>query len=160
MLTRLKLGGHGSRPQFSKDSIVAMGEAILALQTIVSRNVSPYYAAVVSICCAQSGDPDGTSVMPQKALLRGTTRSYEPEVQDLIERRMNEIAQGIAQTYGIKATVNYTRLYPAMYNTPENVQAARVPLGLPMLKNSLARRAARIFPSCFWSGRGAYSVLG
>ena len=118
-------GGHGSRPQFAKDSIVAMGEAILALQTIVSRNVSPYYAAVVSICCAQSGDPDGTSVMPQKALLRGTTRSYEPEVQDLIERRMNEIAQGIAQTYGIKATVNYTRLYPAMYNTPENVQAAR-----------------------------------
>lgn len=118
-------GGHGSRPQFAKDSIVAMGEAILALQTIVSRNVAPNYAAVVSICCAQSGDPDGTSVMPQKALLRGTTRSYEPEVQDLIERRMNEIAQGIAQTYGIKATVNYTRLYPAMYNTPENVQAAR-----------------------------------
>lgn len=118
-------GGHGSRPQFAKDSIVAMGEAILALQTIVSRNVAPNYAVVVSICCAQSGDPNGTSVMPQKALLRGTTRSYEPEVQDLIERRMNEIAQGIAQTYGIKAKVNYTRLYPAMYNTPENVQAAR-----------------------------------
>lgn len=118
-------GGHGSRPQFARDSIVAMGEAILALQTIVSRNVAPNYAAVVSICCAQSGDPNGTSVMPQKALLRGTTRSYEPEVQDLIERRMNEIAQGIAQTYGIKAKVNYTRLYPAMYNTPENVQAAR-----------------------------------
>lgn len=118
-------GGHGSRPQFAKDSIVAMGEAILALQTIVSRNVAPNYAAVVSICCAQSGDPNGTSVMPQKALLRGTTRSYEPEVQDLIERRMNEIAQGIAQTYGIKAKVNYTRLYPAMFNTPENVQAAR-----------------------------------
>lgn len=118
-------GGHGSRPQFAKDSIVAMGEAILALQTIVSRNVAPNYAAVVSICCAQSGDPNGTSVMPQKALLRGTTRSYEPEVQDLIERRMNEIAQGIAQTYGIKAKVNYTRLYPAMYNTPEHVQAAR-----------------------------------
>lgn len=118
-------GGHGSRPQFAKDSIVAMGEAILALQTIVSRNVAPNYAAVVSICCAQSGDPNGTSVMPQKALLCGTTRSYEPEVQDLIERRMNEIAQGIAQTYGIKAKVNYTRLYPAMYNTPENVQAAR-----------------------------------
>lgn len=118
-------GGHGSRPQFAKDSIVAMGEAILALQTIVSRNVAPNYAAVVSICCAQSGDPNGTSVMPKKALLRGTTRSYESEVQDLIERRMNEIAQGIAQTYGIKAKVNYTRLYPAMYNTPENVQAAR-----------------------------------
>lgn len=118
-------GGHGSRPQFTKDPVVAMGEAILALQTIVSRNMSPYNAAVVSVCCAQAGDPDGTSVIPQKALLRGTTRSYEPEVQDLIERRMTEIAQGIAKTYDLTADVKYTRLYPAMYNTPENVAVAR-----------------------------------
>lgn len=118
-------GGHGSRPQFAKDPVVAMGEAIVALQTIVSRNMSPYYSAVVSIGCAQAGDANGTSVIPQKALLRGTTRSYEPEVQDMIERRINEIAEGIAKTYGIQAQVTYTRLYPAMYNTPENVQAAR-----------------------------------
>lgn len=117
-------GGHGSRPQLVKDPVVAMGEAILALQTIVSRNMSPYNAAVVSVCCAQAGDPDGTSVIPQKALLRGTSRSYEPEVQDMIERRMTEIAQGIAKTYDLTAEVKYIRLYPAMYNSPEHVAAA------------------------------------
>ena len=114
-------GGHGSRPQFARDPVIAMGEAILALQTLVSRNISPQLAAVVSVCCAQAGDPNGVSVIPQKAMLSGTTRSYEPEVQDTIERRINEIAHGIAKTYDIDAEVKYTRLYPAMYNTPENI---------------------------------------
>ena len=57
-------------------------------------------------------------------MLSGTTRSYEPEVQVTIERRINEIAHGIAKTYDIDAEVKYTRLYPAMYNTPEKVEAA------------------------------------
>ena len=64
-------GGHGSRPQFARDPVVAMGEAIMALQTIVSRTVNPQLASVVSIGCAQAGDPNGTSVIPQKALLPG-----------------------------------------------------------------------------------------
>lgn len=118
-------GGHGSRPHFAKDPVLAMGEAIGALQSIVSRNVDPNLSAVVSIGCAQAGDPNGTSVIPQIALIRGTTRSYEPEVRDLIERRIKEIAEGIAQTHGIKAEAKYIRLYPAMYNTPDEVAAAK-----------------------------------
>ena len=117
-------GGHGSRPQLARDPVIAMGEAIMALQTIVSRTVNPQLAAVVSICCAQAGDPNGTSVIPQKALLRGTTRCYEPEVRDTIERRIKEIAAGIAQTYGITANAKFIRLYPAMYNTPAEVERA------------------------------------
>ena len=100
-------GGHGSRPQFARDPVIAMGEAIMALQTIVSRTVNPQLASVVSIGCAQAGDPNGTSVIPQKALLRGTTRCYEPEVRDTIERRIKEIASGIAQTYGITANAKF-----------------------------------------------------
>ena len=80
---------------------------------------------MVSVCCAQSGDPDGTSVVPQKSLIRGTARSYEPEVRDLIDRRIHEIADGIAQTYGMKAEAKYIRLYPAMYNTPNEVAEAK-----------------------------------
>lgn len=118
-------GGHGSRPQLTRDPVVAMGEAILALQTLVSRNINPQLSAVVSVGCAQSGDPNGTSVVPQKSLIRGTTRSYEPEVRDLIERRIKEIADGIAQMYGLTAHTKYVRLYPAMYNTPEKVEVAR-----------------------------------
>ena len=118
-------GGHGSRPHFVKDPVIAMAEAILALQTVVSRNTDPNLCAVVSVCCAQSGDPDGTSVVPQKSLIRGTARSYEPEVRDLIDRRIHEIADGIAQTYGMKAEAKYIRLYPAMYNTPNEVAEAK-----------------------------------
>ena len=118
-------GGHGSRPHFVKDPVIAMAEAILALQTVVSRNTDPNLCAVVSVCCAQSGDPDGTSVVPQKSLIRGTARSYEPEVRDLIDRRIHEIADGIAQTYDMKAEAKYIRLYPAMYNTPNEVAEAK-----------------------------------
>lgn len=118
-------GGHGSRPQLAKDVVVAMGETILALQTVVARNLNPQQSGVISVGCAQAGDPNGTSVLPQKALIRGTTRSYEPEVRDLIERRIKEIAQGVAQMYGISAKAQYTRLYPAMYNTPERVEEAQ-----------------------------------
>ena len=117
-------GGHGSRPQFAKDPVVAMGETILALQTIVSRNAAPDKSCVVSVGCAQAGDPNGTSVIPQKSALYGTCRSYEPEVRDLIEKRICEIAHGIAAVYGIEAHPVYTRLYPAMYNTPEKVEKA------------------------------------
>ena len=69
-------GGHGARPHMAKDPVVAMGETILALQTIVSRNVEPDKACVVSIGCAQAGSPQGTSVIPQKAYLCGTTRCW------------------------------------------------------------------------------------
>ena len=109
----------------AKDPVVAMGETILALQTIVSRNVEPDKACVVSIGCAQAGSPQGTSVIPQKAYLCGTTRCWLPDVRDLIEKRIVEIAQGVASVYGIKAHPVFTRLYPAMYNDPDRVAQAK-----------------------------------
>ncbi len=118
-------GGHGARPHMAKDPVVAMGETILALQTIVSRNVEPDKACVVSIGCAQAGSPQGTSVIPQKAYLCGTTRCWLPDVRDLIEKRIVEIAQGVASIYGIKAHPVFTRLYPAMYNDPDRVAQAK-----------------------------------
>ena len=118
-------GGHGSRPQMAHDPVVAAAEAVGALQSIVSRNVSPELSAVVSVCSLQAGDSNGTSVIPQKAVIRGTARSFEPQVRDLIERRIATIAEGIAMAHEMQATPVYTRLYPAMYNTPERVQEAR-----------------------------------
>ena len=95
-------GGHGSKPQLTHDPVVAASEAVLALQTIVSRNVNPDDAAVVSVCSIEAGTHEGTSVIPQSATLRGTVRTYEKDVQDLIELRMHEIANGIA-------VMNYSR---------------------------------------------------
>lgn len=118
-------GGHGSRPHLARDPVVAAGEALLALQTIPSRSVEPGKAAVVSVCSLTAGNTGGTSVIPQKALLRGTTRSFEPEVEDTIETRMKQIAEGIALANDMTAEVRYTRLYPAMYNDPDRTADAR-----------------------------------
>lgn len=119
------MGGHGSRPHLAKDPIVAASEAVLALQTIASRSVSPDDTAIVSVCNITSGTANSVSVIPQTAVLRGTSRSYTPEAQDIIERRLREIAAGVAMTYGMKADVKYTRLYPAMHNDPELTRKAR-----------------------------------
>lgn len=118
-------GGHGSKPQLTHDPVVAASEAVLALQTIVSRNVNPDDVAVVSVCSIEAGTREGTSVIPQSATLRGTVRTYEKDVQDLIELRMHEIANGIAVMFGMNPTVTYNRLYPALYNDPERTAEAR-----------------------------------
>lgn len=117
-------GGHGSRPQFVHDPIVAASECVLALQTIISRSAPADMAAVVSVGCVEAGDRNGTSVVPQFATLRGTARSYEPEIRELIIRRMKTIAEGIAHAHEMKAEANYTKLYPSMYNDPAMVENA------------------------------------
>lgn len=118
-------GGHGSRPQLVQDSIVAMGEAISAIQTIASRNCSPDKACVVSVCYVKAGDAKGSSVIPQEAVFGGTTRSYEPEVRALIEKRIGEICQGVGMAHGVEVDYRYNKLYPSMYNTPERVTEAK-----------------------------------
>lgn len=117
-------GGHGSRPQFARDPLVAACECVLALQSIISRSVDPQKAAVVSVGCVRSGSEDGPSVIPEQSSIIGTCRSFEPEVQETIITRMRAIADGIALANDMKADVEYTKLYPAMYNNPELVQKA------------------------------------
>ena len=92
-----------------------MGAQIVnQLQSIVSRNVDPLQAAVISICVFQAGRAE--NVIPQHALLRGTARSLSPEVRKLIERRVREVVEGTAKTYGAKAEVSYSSGYPVLVN--------------------------------------------
>jgi hippurate hydrolase len=108
------LGGHAARPNKSVDTVLVGCQIINNLQSIVSRNVDPLEAAVVSICVFQAGTTD--NVIPQTAKLRGTARSLLPEVQDLIEKRMHEIIEGTAKLYGARAKLNYKRSYPVLKN--------------------------------------------
>jgi amidohydrolase len=108
------LGGHAARPNKSVDTVLVGCQIINNLQSIVSRNVDPLEAAVVSICVFQAGTTD--NVIPQTAKLRGTARSLLPEVQDVIEKRMHEIIEGTAKLYGAKAKLNYKRSYPVLKN--------------------------------------------
>src|SRR5712691_10271644 len=83
------VGGHAARPQFSVDTVLVGAQIINAIQSVVSRNVDPLEAAVVSICMFHAGNTD--NVIPQTAQLRGTARSLTPAVRDILERRLHEV---------------------------------------------------------------------
>jgi hippurate hydrolase len=108
-------GGHGgASPHKAVDSILIGSEIVSALQSIVARNVDPIKTAVISICVFQAGS--AANVIPPTATLKGTVRTLDPEVRDLVERRIAEVADGIARAYGGSAETKYTRLYPATIN--------------------------------------------
>ena len=109
-------------PHLGRDPMPFAAHVINALQTIVSRNIDPLEAGVVSVTQVHGGDT--WNVIPQEVVLRGTVRSFLPEVQDLIERRMGEIVAGIAATFEMTATLRYERRYPATINSPAETQHA------------------------------------
>ena len=107
-------GGHAARPHVSIDTVLVGAQIINAIQSIVSRNVDPLEAAVVSICVFQAGTTD--NVIPQTAQLRGTARSLTPKVRDLLEARLREVVTGTAQLYGATTKLTYRRDYPITRN--------------------------------------------
>ncbi len=107
-------GAHASRPHVSTDPVAIGCQLHAALQTIVARNVDPLKSAVVSITMFHAGE--ASNVIPQTAKLRGTVRSLEGSVRDLLQRRMNEICDGVALAHGAKIKLAYNRGYPVTAN--------------------------------------------
>ena len=115
-------GAHAAMAYTGKDPMLFAAHAINALQTIVSRNLHPLDAGVVSVTQVHGGDT--WNVIPQEVVLRGTVRTFKREVQDLIEERMNRIVAGVAATFDMTATLRYERRYPAMVNAATETQHA------------------------------------
>ena len=114
-LTLQGQGGHGAMPHITRDPLPAAAQIVLALQTIVARNVDPVKQAVVSVTQIHGGD--AYNVIPQTALIAGTARSFAPEVRDLIERRVGAIAHGVGEALQIEVDVRYERGYPPTVNS-------------------------------------------
>ncbi len=110
-------GGHGAHPYQTIDPIVVAANMVTALQTIVSRNVHPLEAAVLSFGHIHAGAATAASVIPGQAKLVGTVRTFSDEVQKVVEARMRALIESIAQGYGASAEFNYVRNYPATINT-------------------------------------------
>jgi amidohydrolase len=108
------VGGHAARPHLAVDTILVGAQIVNQVQSIVSRNVDPLDAAVISICTFQAGSAD--NIIPQTARLRGTVRSLRPEVRDLLGRRVPEVVEATARAYGATAKVNLRRGYPVLRN--------------------------------------------
>jgi amidohydrolase len=117
-------GGHGAHAYLAIDPVLVTAHIITAVQSIVSRNVRPIDGAVISLCAMHAGDPGAMSVIPDKATLVGTVRTFRPEVQALIERRLAEVCSAIALGLGATATVRYERIYPATINSPAEANFA------------------------------------
>ena len=108
-------GGHaGAAPHEAIDSVLIGAQIINALQSIVSRNVDPLKSAVISITMFEAGS--AFNVIPETVTLGGTVRTLDPEIRDLVERRIGEVASGVARAYGGSAETKYIRLYPATIN--------------------------------------------
>ncbi|WP_457742262.1 M20 metallopeptidase family protein [Thermococcus sp.] len=117
------LGGHGAYPHVAKDPIPAGAETVLALQTIVSRNVSPFETAVVSVTAFNSGTTH--NVIPEEAELKGTFRFYNEEVGKLIETRIREIVSHVAQAHELESSAEIVELVPPTINDAEMANFAR-----------------------------------
>ncbi|MEJ5216612.1 M20 aminoacylase family protein [Cognatishimia sp. D5M38] len=108
-------GGHAAKPHETIDTTLMTAQAIVALQSIASRNADPVEQIVVSVTGIQTPTMP-FNVIAQTVTIRGTARTLSKENRDLAEKRITEICEGIATTFGGVAHVNYMRGYPIMAN--------------------------------------------
>ena len=124
-ITLKGMGGHGAMPHTSIDTLVAASSIVMALQTIVSRNVDPLQTAVVTVGALQAGQAN--NVIPDEATLKLSVRALDPQVRSLLKQRIIELVQLQAQSYGVKANIDWREGYAVLVNTPEHTEfAARV----------------------------------
>ena len=156
-------GGHAAQPHMAIDPIVVAASIVQAWQSIVSRNVDPLEAGVVSVTQIHAGH--AWAVIPEEVVLRGTVRTFKPAVQALIERRLQELGAGIAAAHGCTLEFRYERRFPATINTgPETDFAARVATNLLGSENILRDAAPSMGSEDFgWMlqvKQGNYAWLG
>lgn len=94
-------GGHGGIPHRNVDPVVAAAAVIQALQTVISRNVSPVDSGVISICSVHAGGDRIQNVIPDEVRMYGTIRAYKEETEYMMHRRVREICEGIGTAYGV-----------------------------------------------------------
>jgi hippurate hydrolase len=117
------IGGHGAMPHFAADPVVAGSAIVMALQSIVSRNTPPLEMSVITVGSFQAGQVN--NVIPQRALLKLSVRALSREVHAMLKKRIAELVQAQAQSYGVTATVDFVSGYPVLVNTKEETDFAR-----------------------------------
>jgi amidohydrolase len=158
-------GGHGAHAYLAVDPVLVAAHIITAAQSIVSRNVKPVDSAVVSLCAIQGGDLHAMSVIPGKATIVGTVRTFSAQVQDLVERRLQELCSAVALGFGATASVQIERIYPATVNSPaEALFAGDVAQALVgesnVVRNMEPSMGAEDFSFMLQAKPGAYMRIG
>ncbi len=122
-VTLTGVGGHASTPEVTHDPIVAGASIVMALQTLVSRNLDPMEAGVVTVGVFQAGR--ASNAIPQSAKLTVDARAFTTEVADLLKRRIPEVIRLQAESFGVQATLTPMTGYPVLVNDVAMTQFAR-----------------------------------
>lgn len=107
-------GGHGAIPDMTFDPVIAAAQIVTALQTIVSRNVSPLDTAVVSVTSVHTGT--AFNIIPQEAMLEGTIRTFDIGVRQKVLKRFEQIIRGTGEALGCQVEINIKRITPVLIN--------------------------------------------
>ncbi|GGA00027.1 amidohydrolase [Paenibacillus marchantiophytorum] len=157
-------GGHGAIPDQSIDPIVAASAIVMGLQTAVSREISPFEPAVVTIGSFQAGEAN--NVIPHRAALTGTVRTFAKTTQLGMEERLTRIIHSIAEAYRCEAKVRYIEQTPVLINHDDALQHVESVINLMLLpenrveaKPTMAGEDFSLYleriPGCFfWLGSG------
>lgn len=157
------VGGHGAYPQDTSDPVIAAAGMTQAIQTIVSRNHHALNDLVVSVTQIHTGTAE--NIIPDAAYINGTIRSFDPKVQQMVWRRLREIVDGQAASYGVQAELKIDEGYPATVNDPERVtfaaDVARDVAGeAPVVTDRQREMGAEDFSFMLNERPGAYLFLG
>ncbi|MEP7240999.1 MAG: M20 aminoacylase family protein [Devosia sp.] len=115
-------GGHAALPHNTIDPVTVAAQLILALQTIVSRNVDPMREALLSVTMIEAGQ--AFNIIPRSVKLTGTIRTLDETVRGFMEERLRAVTNGIAATFGATAAISYRNGYPVTVNAPEQTAFA------------------------------------
>ena len=157
------LGGHAAEPHNTADTIVIGAQIVNALQTIAARNANPLRSVVVSVTQFHAGTTH--NIIPEEAFISGTVRSLDEGVRDLAERRIGEIANGIAAAHGATIDYDFERACPVTVNHPaETEHAARAAIdvvGSERVDTDVdPSMAGEDFAFMLQSRPGAYILIG
>ncbi|WP_336331664.1 M20 aminoacylase family protein [Pseudomonas putida] len=156
-------GGHGAMPNRAIDPVVVGASLVLALQTIVSRNVPPSETAIITVGAFLAGD--AANVIPGRAELRLSVRALDANVRHLLRQRIQALAEHHAQSYGASAEVSFGEGYPVLVNTPQATQLAEQVIRDWLGEEGLATGQKPICASddfAFWLEQvpGCYLLIG
>lgn len=157
------VGGHGAMPHETCDPVIAACGIAQAIQTIVSRNHYALDDLVISVTQIHAGTTD--NVIPDRAYLNGTVRSFDPQVQQMVMSRLQAIVDGQAVSYGVAASLDYEVGYPATVNDPVKTAFATRVAGEVSGENRVIAEAGREmgaedFAYMLQARPGAYLFLG
>jgi len=116
-------GGHGAMPHRAADPLVAAASIVMALQTVVSRNVAPLHTAVVTVGALQAGQAN--NVIPALATLELSVRSLDPDVRRLLEQRIKALVAAQAESFGVRAEIDWRPGYCVLVNSVAETDFAR-----------------------------------